>query len=40
VAFAVVATCSVVLKFTWYDNLERREKLAQAAAPLPEAKTA
>jgi hypothetical protein len=35
----VVVVSSAVLKFTWYDNLERREK-GPSAAPMPEAKTA
>jgi Na+/proline symporter len=35
IAVGVVAVASLVLKFTWYDNLEAREVRAAALAPRP-----
>jgi Na+/proline symporter len=39
-ALAVTVVGSVILKFTWYDNLDRRERVASAPAPVPAEKTA
>jgi Na+/proline symporter len=39
-ALAVAVVGSVILKFTWYDNLEARETLAATKAPLPAQRTA
>jgi Na+/proline symporter len=38
-SLAVVLVTSAVLKLTWYDNLERRER-APSATPVPQEKTA
>ena len=34
IAGAVVVVCSVILKFTWYDNLDAREARAAALRPV------
>jgi hypothetical protein len=33
IAGAVVVTCSLILKLTWYDNLDVREARAAALRP-------
>ncbi|RPI22261.1 MAG: sodium:solute symporter [Acidobacteria bacterium] len=36
IAAGIVAVTAVILKFTWYDNLERREVQARTGATVPE----
>ncbi|MFN8091645.1 MAG: sodium:solute symporter family protein [Vicinamibacteria bacterium] len=40
IAFAVALVGSIVLKFTWYDNLDAREALAATKAPAAAVETA